>query len=111
NAWSHAPQTFNATAALLTGQVAPLLVRRNARPEELWTIYRLADQNSTLAEMLAEVGYDTLGVFTNPHHAPEATFAQGMRLSRYLPGTSKAHGHALAEEVNAAAKDLVAELD
>ncbi|MEW6268219.1 MAG: sulfatase [Thermodesulfobacteriota bacterium] len=111
NAWSHAPQTLNSTAALLTGQVSPLLVRRNARPEEMWTVFRLADQNVTLAEMLAAAGYDTLGIFTNPHHAPESTFAQGMRLHRYLPGTSAAHGHALAEEVNSTALSLIGELD
>lgn len=112
DAWSHAPQTFNSTAALLTGRLFPLLHRRDVAPGEItWTAHRLAEQNDTLADVLGASGYDTLGVFTNPHHAPESGFGQGFRVQRYLRPATRGQAYATASEVNSAALGLVRELD
>lgn len=114
NAWSHAPQTFNATAAVLTGQVAPLLVERmdaQSQPVEAAIVNALADENQTLAETLAAGGYDTLGIFTNPHHEEGSGFAQGFRLWRYLAPARSEDVYARADGVEAAVRELAAQLD
>lgn len=114
NAWSHAPQTFNATAALLTGQVAPLLLERAdapSRPEGAALRNALAAENRTLAETLASAGYDTIAVFTNPHHDESSGFAQGFARWRYLLPSHAEDVYAGAPDVEAAFRDLAGQLD
>lgn len=115
DAWSHAPQTFNATAALLTGQLFPLLLSRPsaASPAGVATPAgrALAPQNETLAEALRANGYDTLAVFTNPHHDEGSGFAQGFRLWRYLLPSIPGRDYATTGEVARTFDALAAELD
>jgi len=115
NAWSHAPQTFNATAALLTGELFPLLLTRSAAPSpgggSAPEVRSLAERNETLAERLAAGGYDTLAVFSNPHHDDGSGFAQGFRLSRYLVPATPGRVYATAGEVGSAFRDLASQLD
>lgn len=94
--------------------MAPLLIARagaGSLPAEAAIANALADENQTLAEALAASGYDTLGVFTNPHHEPTSGFAQGFRLSRYLLPSRSEDVYARAGEVEAAVRELGAQLD
>lgn len=78
NAYSHGSQTFNSTASLLTSRYFPyLLPRLGSNPIaglDSETALRhsrvpvLAASNTTLAEVLQKGGYQTVGIFTNPHH-------------------------------------------
>ena len=114
DAWSHAPQTFNATAALLTGQIFPLLRERASASPQLAgaaILHGLAEENRTLAETLAAGGYDTLGIFTNPHHDEGSGFAQGFRLWRYLLPSRTEQVYARTGEVERTLRDLAAGLD
>lgn len=115
NAWSHAPQTFNSTAALLTSQLFPLLLARPAEPVAAGVpvplARALAEDNQTLAETLAAGGYDTLAVFTNPHHDEGSGFAQGFRLSRYLLPSAAEDVYARVADVEGAFRDLLARRD
>ena len=45
---------------------------------------RLSDANLTLAEALRDLGYETYGIFTNPHHHSLSGFGQGFTFFRYL---------------------------
>jgi len=115
DAWSHAPQTFNATASLLVGGLfPPLLTRPVASPDASGATSSgraLAPQNETLAEVLSASGYDTLAVFTNPHHDDGSGFAQGFRLWRYLEPATPGRAYATAAEVARTFDALAAELD
>ena len=94
NAYSHGSQTFNSTASLLTSKYFPHLLPRpvSKRIEELNSetaarhsrVPILAASNLTLAESLAHGGYQTLGIFTNPHHHSTSGFWQGFDVARYL---------------------------
>ena len=94
NAYSHGSQTFNSTASLLTSRYFPYLLPRFATDpiEDLdpktgarhSRVPILADSNVTLAEALQGGGYQTLGVFTNPHHHSSSGFWQGFDDARYL---------------------------
>ena len=94
NAYSHGSQTFNSTASLLTSKYFPHLLPRpdSKRIEDLSSetaarhsrVPILAASNLTLAESLAQGGYQTLGIFTNPHHHSTSGFWQGFDVARYL---------------------------
>ena len=45
----------------------------------------LMPENVTLAELLLDAGYQTVGIFTNPHHHKTSGFWQGFEEARYLP--------------------------
>ena len=95
NAYSHGSQTFNSTASLLTSRYFPYLLPRLAsapiedlKPDTAAKHSRvpvLADSNVTLAEVLRVGGYQTVGIFTNPHHHSSSGFWQGFDVARYLP--------------------------
>ena len=94
HAYSHGSQTFNSTASLLTSRYFPhLLPRSSSQPiEELESetatrhsrVPILAHSNLTLAEALGQAGYQTVGIFTNPHHHSTSGFWQGFEAARYL---------------------------
>ncbi|MGB5661044.1 MAG: sulfatase [Thermoanaerobaculia bacterium] len=94
NAYSHGSQTFNSTASLLTSRYFPYLLPRLAsepiedlNPETGSRHARvpvLAESNVTLAEALRDGGYQTVGIFTNPHHHWSSGFWQGFEHARYL---------------------------
>ncbi|MEJ2085813.1 MAG: sulfatase-like hydrolase/transferase, partial [Acidobacteriota bacterium] len=94
-AFSHGSQTFNSTASLLTSRYFPYVVPRTPDkapisdlPPEMASRHArspgIADLNLTVAEVLAGVGYQTLGIFTNPHHHSTSGFWQGFESARYL---------------------------
>jgi len=94
-AFSHGSQTFNSTASLLTSRYFPYVVPRtpddgpisDLAPEMATRHARspvIADLNLTVAEVLEGVGYQTLGIFTNPHHHSTSGFWQGFESARYL---------------------------
>lgn len=97
NAWSQAPQTLNSTATMFTSRDFPYLLRGvdhepipgiKEERQQVWArTPRLAEDNLTLAEVLHEAGYQTLGLFTNPHHHPSSGFWQGFEDARYLTRT------------------------
>lgn len=115
NAWAQASQTFNSTSTLLTSRhfpylaaslgVAPIpglaegLRLRHAK------VPRLAAANLTLPEVLRDAGYETLGLFTNPHHHPASGFWQGFTTARYLPRSADMAAYARGPKVHAALFD------
>lgn len=116
NGWSHAPQTFNSTASLLTSRLFPLLRLRHVRPRSgdeqgVPIALGISDANVALAEVLSERGYSTIAVFTNPHHHEASRFAQGFTRWRYLPPASSDESYARAAEVNAAFRELAQDLE
>jgi arylsulfatase A-like enzyme len=94
NAYAQAPQTLVSTSTLLTSRYFPWLLRGLAhdpipgmaeRQRELWAkVPRLADANLTLAEVFQDGGYQTMGLFTNPHHHPTSGFWQGFEHASYV---------------------------
>ena len=79
HAFSHGSETFRSTAALLTSKYVPQFVERPAAldpiselPQETAErhsgVPMLGPLNLTLAEALVANGYQTVGLFTNPHH-------------------------------------------
>lgn len=94
DAFAQAPQTLNSTASLFTSRRFPLLLRGvthapipgidPAQREQWARTPRLAAANLTLAEMLRDGGYDTVAVFTNPHHHATSGFGQGFERARLL---------------------------
>ena len=94
-AYSHGSQTFNSTASLMTSRYFPYVVPRTPDdapisdlvPEMATQHARnpvIAGLNLTLAEVLEGVEYQTLAVFTNPHHHSSSGFWQGFESARYL---------------------------
>lgn len=45
----------------------------------------LSSEEVTVAEVMAHGGYETLAVFTNPHHHEQSNFAKGFAHSAFLP--------------------------
>jgi len=96
NAWAQAPQTFNSTSTLLTSRYFPYLAQRpgvapiqnmpKERLKQQGAVPRLAEVNVTLPEVLHDAGYETLGLFNNPHHHPASGFWQGFSTAKYLSG-------------------------
>lgn len=95
NAYAQASQTLNSTATLLTSRYFPLMTKNlryepvpgaspRAQRDHAKQPY-LMDQNLTLAEAMADGGYTTVGIFTNPHHHPTSGFFQGFEEARLLP--------------------------
>jgi arylsulfatase A-like enzyme len=83
NAYAQASQTFNSTASLFTSRVFPLQISpRRITPD--YSLYSIAEENLTLAEVLHAHGYETFGVFTNPHHYGDSGFLQGFEDSLHL---------------------------
>ncbi|MEM7353408.1 MAG: sulfatase-like hydrolase/transferase, partial [Acidobacteriota bacterium] len=109
NAYAHAPQTFNSTAALLTSRYFPWLAEQQetglagAPPENRY--FALASANRTLAEALKDAGYQTMAVLTNPHHWAGSGFWQGFEHPIYLTADSRAAAYARADRVHAAFLD------
>ena len=111
-ALAQAPSTFISTASIHTGRRFPLLVEnrrykpvpgmRRVRQEEFARIPLLDDGNVTLAEVLAEAGYQTVGLFTNPHHHPTSGFHQGFAHTRYIKGIAHPESYADGSRVNGA---------
>lgn len=112
NALTQSPQTMIATATILTSRLFPEFVpaRRTAPAGEVGAIFReienLAPGNLTVAEVLLDHGYETIAVFTNPHHHSESGFAQGFRLWRFLPQAPPQTHYGRAEDVAAAFAEL-----
>ena len=94
DALSQAPQTLNSTASLFTSRRFPAFLRGvehgaipGVAPEnrEQWArTPRLAAANLTVAEVLAEAGYQTIALFNNPHHHPSSGFNQGFATAELL---------------------------
>ncbi|MCP4592048.1 MAG: sulfatase-like hydrolase/transferase, partial [bacterium] len=112
NAYSQAPQTFNSTVTLLTSRYFPYLVRNTqfesvpGLDEESQARHAqvpyLAKMNLTLPEVLGEGGYETLGVFTNPHHHATSGFWQGFEKTEYLTPESRAVAYARGPKIHQA---------
>lgn len=96
NAYSQAPQTLTSTASLFTSRSFPYMLREVDHDpipglaedrQELWAkTPRMAQANLTMAEALRDAGYQTLGLFDNPHHHPTSGFWQGFDDAQYLTG-------------------------
>lgn len=94
NAYSQASNTFNSTSTLLTSRYFPLLTRNQwyegvpGAPEPTQQAHAAApylmQENVTLAERMQAAGYETVGLFTNPHHHPTSGFWQGFEHPRFL---------------------------
>lgn len=74
-AFSQASQTFASTSSLFTSRHFPITGGRRGDGDH--KLHSVADVNLTLAEVLNQDGYDTLALFTNPHHYPASGFWQG----------------------------------
>lgn len=115
NAYSQAPQTMLATAAILTSRLFPQFDRAASEPKpdevgELFELRQLAPSNLTLAEVLGAADYSTLAVFTNPHHHSSSGFDQGFDRWRFVtPAPGRAYGR--ATEVGTAFRELLREAD
>jgi arylsulfatase A-like enzyme len=106
---TQASHTFVSTASIFTSRYFPWFVKHEAyrAPESFTPQQRLhfsryeylADANVTLAETLADAGYRTLALFTNPHHHPTSGFWQGFEHAEYLPQPTDHQAHASAETV------------
>jgi len=112
NAYSQAPQTFNSTTTLLSSRYFPYLVR-NTRFQSVPGLNEkgqarhaqvpyLAQANLTLPEALRQGGYETLGVFTNPHHHATSGFWQGFETAQYLTPNSRATAYAPGPKIHRA---------
>lgn len=115
-AWSHAPQTLNSTTTIFTSTLFPeLRLRfvpgRTEGERDLPVVSGIAEDNLTFAEVLAEHGYETVAVFTNPHHHEGSSFAQGFARWRFLPQPSEERPYASAAEVNEVFRELVRDTD
>jgi arylsulfatase A-like enzyme len=108
-AYSQAPQTYNSTASLFTGQLVPLrwIVKKEGPIPDLFfgmqaghaKVPILLDENLTLAEALRDLGYATYGLFTNPHHHERSGFWQGFESPVYMRGETPQNPYAPADEV------------
>jgi arylsulfatase A-like enzyme len=109
NAYAQSSQTLVSTATLMTSRLFPHLGEARGSAA---THLSLLEANSTLAEGLKDAGYQTLGVFTNPHHYPESGFAQGFSDSVYLrPQGGGAKWYADAREVRRAFQEALGRRD
>jgi arylsulfatase A-like enzyme len=94
NAYAQAPQTLHSTATMFTSRYFPFILRGvehdpipgfDEERQRRWArTPRLARANITFAEVLREAGYQTFGLFTNPHHHATSGFWQGFEDARYL---------------------------
>jgi len=95
NAYAQAPNTPGSTATLFTSTHFPFRFRgvehdpipgMDEERQRLWAnTARLARANLTVAEVLQDAGYQTLGLFTNPHHHATSGYWQGFDDALYLP--------------------------
>ena len=99
DAWCQAPSTYRSTASLLTSTLFPRRsTNRQYKPmpgfngwvqqAHRFTPY-LNQENVLLTEVIEAAGYDTLAIFTNPHHHPTSGFWQGLDHVKLLPSTSR----------------------
>lgn len=84
NAYAQASETRRSTASLLTSSFYPVWVPVNEAERRDYYYEMLGGVNITLAEVLQRAGYETLGIFTNPHHHPKSGFMQGFDQHKYL---------------------------
>lgn len=94
-AYAQGSSTFTSTGSLFSGRYAPLLApppdslpQDELKPDEVLRhrlVPALAQEELTLAELLTSAGYDTVAIFTNPHHHSRSGFWQGFQEARYLP--------------------------
>ena len=112
-AYAHGSQTFNSTASLLTSSYFPVVVPRRAAsstirelPQEAAEHHArlplIADVNPTIAEIFQAGGYQTVGLFTNPHHHSTSGFWQGFQQARYLQPEKRALPYARASRIHRA---------
>lgn len=109
DAWSSAPETLHSISSLFTSRHFSFLGRNEdyepipGLTEEIQHRHALAprflDANSTLAELLRKAGYQTLGVFTNPHHHSTSGFWQGFDRPVFLPPTGSNRPYASGADV------------
>lgn len=87
-AYAQASQTFASTATMLTSRWFPDTERARhepaAAPSPRRRVQYLSQTNDTLAEILSNQGYETIAIFTNPHHHSQSGFWQGFELPVYL---------------------------
>lgn len=99
-AYSQASETSVSTSTLFTSRVFPYEGGAKGSGHRTYTI---AQGNTTVAEVFAENGYDTVGVFTNPHHFPGSGYWQGFAETAYIKpndtGVFKPHPYGQAPEV------------
>lgn len=113
NAWSHAPQTLNSTASLLTSRTLPFMQYERRPAEEPGkppqTVMRGISErwNVTLASAMHDAGYDTFAVFTNPHHHEHSGFQRGFARWTYLEPEEGWAAFAPGNRVNEALRNLL----
>ncbi|MCP3960078.1 MAG: sulfatase [bacterium] len=99
-AFSQASETSVSTSTLLTSRFFPYEAGSKGGQ---YPAYTIAQGNTTVAEVFADSGYDTVGVFTNPHHFPGSGYWQGFAEPLYIKpndtGVFTPHPYGQAPEV------------